>query len=73
MKTPPPVQVENMDAATFFARFAELLKDNPPGPFDYPMVHRLERTGFRPGQSFDLRAAPRNHHPSVRARRSRWQ
>jgi hypothetical protein len=58
MKTPPPVQVEKMDAATFFERFADLLKDNPPGPFDYPMVHRLERTGFKAGLSFDLTTAP---------------
>ena len=58
MKTPPPVQVEKMDAATYFARFAELLKGNPPGPFDYPMIHRLERVNFKAGQNFDLNAAP---------------
>jgi hypothetical protein len=58
MKTPPPVQVEKMDAAAFFARCAELLKDNPPGTHDYPMVHRLERVGFKVGQGFDLNAAP---------------
>jgi hypothetical protein len=60
MNTPPPVQVEKLDAAIYFARFAELLKDNPPGPFDYPMIHRLERVGFKPGQSFDLNAAAPN-------------
>jgi hypothetical protein len=58
MKTPPPVQVEKRDAATFFARFAELLPDNPPGTHDYPMIHRLQRLGFDVGQSFDLNAAP---------------
>ena len=58
MKTPPPVQVEKMDAATYFARVGELLKDNPPGPFDYPMIHRLERVGFKVGQNFNLNAAP---------------
>jgi hypothetical protein len=58
MKTPPPVQVEKMDAAAYFARFAELLKDNPPGPFDYPMIHRLERVGFNAGRNFDLNGAP---------------
>ncbi|MGR9356605.1 DUF1254 domain-containing protein [Rhizobium leguminosarum] len=58
MGTPPPSQVESMDAATFFGRFAELLKDNPPGPFDYPIVHRLERVGFNVGKSFDLNSAP---------------
>lgn len=58
MKTPPPVQIERMDAAIYFARFAELLKDNPPGPFDYPMIHRLERVGFKVGQNFDLNVTP---------------
>jgi hypothetical protein len=57
MKTPPPVQIERMDAATYFARFAELWKDNPPGPFDYPLIHRLERVGFTAGQKFDLTSA----------------
>jgi hypothetical protein len=57
MKTPPPVQIEKMDAATYFARFAELLKDNPPGPFDYPMIHRLGRVGFKVGAGFDLNTA----------------
>jgi hypothetical protein len=51
------MQVEKMDAQTFFGRFADLLKDNPPGPHDYPMLHRLERVGLRVGQGFDLNAA----------------
>lgn len=60
MKTPPPVQVEDMDAATFFARFAELLKDNPPNQVDYPTLHRLERAGLKVGQAFDLNTASAN-------------
>jgi hypothetical protein len=60
MKTPPPVTVEKMDAATFFGRFAELLKDNPPQPCDYPMIHRLERVGLKVGQGFDLKSTPAN-------------
>lgn len=56
MKTPPPVIVDKMDAATFFGRFAELLKENPPNQVDYPTIHRLERVGFQVGQSFDLAA-----------------
>jgi hypothetical protein len=60
MKTPPPEIVDQMDAATFFGRFAEMLKDNPPNQVDYPMIHRLERVGFEVGQSFDLKAAPLN-------------
>lgn len=58
MKTPPPNQVDKMDAATFFARFAELLKDNPPNQVDYPIVHQLERVGLVIGKSFNLNAAP---------------
>ncbi|TAJ84490.1 DUF1254 domain-containing protein [Reyranella sp.] len=58
MKTPPPVIVDRMDAATYLGRFADLLKDNPPNPVDYPTLHRLERVGFKAGQSFDLAKAP---------------
>lgn len=58
MKTPPPVIVDKMDAATYFGHFAELLKDNPPNLIDYPIIHRLERIGFKVGQSFDLKASP---------------
>jgi hypothetical protein len=57
MKTPPPVTLDRMTAAAYFAQFAELLKDNPPGPFDYPIIHRLERVGFKLGTAFDLNAA----------------
>jgi hypothetical protein len=60
MRTPAPVQIDMMDATTYFAHFAELLKDNPPGPFDYPLIHRLERLGFKVGQSFDVNSAPPN-------------
>ncbi len=63
MKTPPPIQVNKMDAATFFARFAEVLKDNPPNQMDYPIVHQLERVGLVVGKSFALNAAP----PAIRA------
>lgn len=60
MKAAPPEVIDRMDAATYFGRFAELLKENPPNPVDYPMIHRLERAGFTAGQSFDLAAAPAN-------------
>jgi len=58
MKADPPKVVDGMDAATYFDGFAELLRDNPPNQIDYPMIHRLERVGFKVGQSFDLAAAP---------------
>lgn len=60
MKTHAPVQIEEMNAAEFFARFAELLKDNSPGAMDYPMIHRLERVGFKVGRGFDLKTAAPN-------------
>lgn len=60
MKTPPPVTVDKMDAAAFFGLFADLLKDNPPSLLDYPMIHRLERVGFKAGAAFDLDAQPAN-------------
>lgn len=58
MKADPPKVVDGMDAAAFFGRFAELLKENPPNQVDYPMVHRLGRIGFKVGESFDLATAP---------------
>lgn len=58
MRADPPKVVDQMDAATYFGQFAELLKDNPPNQMDYPIVHRLERVGFNVGQSFDLKKAP---------------
>jgi hypothetical protein len=48
----PPDQVDKMDAATFFALFAELMKDNPPHANDYPMIDRMKRLGIEPGKSF---------------------
>lgn len=60
MKADPPKVVEQMNAATYYGQFAELLKDNPPAQVDYPIVHRLERAGFKVGESFDLIKAPEN-------------
>lgn len=54
MKTAVRDQVNQMDAATFFARLAELMKDNPPAVEDAPMVEKLARLGLVPGKSFDL-------------------
>ncbi len=54
MKTPVRTQVNNMDAATYFKRFAELLKDNPPAKEDAEMVDKLSRIGIAAGQNFDI-------------------
>ena len=40
-----------MDAATFFGRLADLLKDNPPAEADRPMVEKLARLGIVPVSS----------------------
>jgi len=57
MKAPPMVQVDTMDATTFFAAAAELLKVNPPHITDQPILARMRRVGIVPGKSFDLKAA----------------
>ncbi len=54
MKTPPPLQVANMDAKSYFTLFAELLKQNPPHEMDWSMVEQLKRIGLVPGQSLDF-------------------
>jgi hypothetical protein len=55
---PPVEQVAKMDAATFFARFTELARENPPHPNDYPVLARMERIGLKPGRPFDFAKAP---------------
>lgn len=54
MKTPPPVQVANMSAKTFFELFAELLKDNPPHELDWNMVKLLKQIDLVPGEYFNF-------------------
>jgi hypothetical protein len=54
MKTPPPVQVANMSAKTFFELFAELLNDNPPHELDWNMMKLLKQIDIVPGESFSF-------------------
>jgi hypothetical protein len=56
--SPPPDQVDAMDAASFFELFAHLMKRNPPHVNDAPMVDRLARIGIVPGESFEFARAP---------------
>lgn len=63
----PSDQVARMDPAVFFARFAELMKDNPPHANDYPILDRLARIGIVPGAPFDLEAAPAVVQDALRA------
>jgi hypothetical protein len=56
-KTPPLRQVFALDAGAFFERAAELLKEHSPHFQDHPVLDRLERIGFRAGESFDAAGA----------------
>jgi hypothetical protein len=53
MKTGVRDQISAMDAASYFALFAQLLKTNPPTAEDAPMVATLAKIGIVPGQDFD--------------------
>lgn len=63
----PPDQVDKMDAATFFAMFAELMKDNPPHANDYPVLDRMKGIGIVPGKSFSLSSAPKELQEALNA------
>lgn len=52
-KTAVREQVNAMDAASYFALFAQLLKTNPPSAADAPMVAKLGKLGVVPGRDFD--------------------
>ena len=56
MTTPPRDQIDKLDAAEFFKRFALLMKNNPPTPQDAPMVATLARLGVV--GDFDMSKAP---------------
>ena len=47
---PPVVQMQAMDAQTFFTRLALLMSNNPPAAADGPMLVKLSRLGIAPGQ-----------------------
>ena len=53
-KTPPLRQVFGMSTEDFFRHASELLKQSGVHFQDYPIRDRLERIGFRVGESFDL-------------------
>jgi hypothetical protein len=45
-RAPPIVQVEQMDAPTFFTELARLMRDNPPRLEDRAIVDRMRRLGL---------------------------
>ena len=53
MKTAVRELVNNMDGASYFALFAQLLKTNPPAAADAPMIAKLAKIGIVPGRDFD--------------------
>ncbi|MGB6985734.1 MAG: DUF1254 domain-containing protein [Candidatus Aquilonibacter sp.] len=63
----PPDQVEKMNAADFFALFADLLKTNPPHAVDYPILDRMKRLGIEPGKSFSFAPAPKEIQDALNA------
>lgn len=63
----PPDQVDKLNAATFFAIFAELMKTNPPHANDYPIIDRMKRIGIEPGKSFSLTSAPKEVQDALNA------
>jgi hypothetical protein len=52
-KTPPLVQVGKMSGVELFTRLAELMKEFPPHPNDYPILFRMKLIGLEPGKSWD--------------------
>lgn len=69
----PVNQVEKMDAATYFALFAKLMKENPPHQNDNPILDRMKRIGIEPGKDFSLSSAPPMIQEALNAARSEAQ
>jgi hypothetical protein len=55
-KTPPLRQVFSLSAAEFFGEAAEVLREIPTHVADHPILDRMARLGFVPGEPFDLAA-----------------
>lgn len=49
-KTPPLRLVNGMAAADYFARGAELMRENPPHNTDWSLLARMKRIGLEPGR-----------------------
>ncbi|WP_181763004.1 DUF1254 domain-containing protein [Rhodococcus spelaei] len=52
--TAPYVQIDTMDAGTFFSTFAQQWQSNPPVPADAAAVAEFARIGLVPGSPFDI-------------------
>jgi hypothetical protein len=56
MKTPPKIQVDTMDAGSYFSYAAELMKLHPPHITDQPIIELMKKIGIESGKSFDPKA-----------------
>jgi hypothetical protein len=52
-KTPPLLQVNNLDGVAMLSRLAQLLAKHPAHGNDYPILFRLRALGIEPGKPFD--------------------
>jgi hypothetical protein len=55
MRTPPPEQVAKLEAGTFFALMAQMLRENPPPIDDAESLRRFSDLGLTTGRPFDIR------------------
>lgn len=53
-KTPPLIQVNNLDGVAMLSRLADLMTKYPPHANDYPMLFRLRELGIEPGKPLDV-------------------
>jgi hypothetical protein len=60
VRTPPIVQVEQMDAPTFFSELAAQMRDNPPRLEDRAIVDRMRRLGLLPDGDLSWRRLDRD-------------
>lgn len=51
-KTAPVVQIDKLDAVSFFNRLNKLMVDNPPTDADTPVLDALAAIGIAPGKAF---------------------
>jgi hypothetical protein len=76
MKMAPRDQVNKLDVAAYFQLLAALMKDNPPAAADAPMVAKLAKIGFVPGEDFDIRkldpAVVKGLEEAPKARKASW-
>jgi hypothetical protein len=52
-RTPPLIQVNNLDGVAMLTRLSQLLAKHPPHGNDYPILFRLRALGIEPGKPFD--------------------